>query len=115
MRTIEFPRLLKRERTADVRTVRTSRVNSQTMTTNMKSIIQVPFLSDLYGFLAIQTQMPLPGRLDCSGLPGHHLLTDLVRLSNHHPFARSSASRLDAEKRPDGGRLHGRRAAVNRA
>lgn len=34
---------------------------------------------------------------------------------NHHPFARSSASRLDAEKRPDGGRLHGRRAAVNRA
>ena len=47
MRTIGFPRLLKRERTADVRTYRTSRVNSQTMTTNMKSIIQAHFLSDL--------------------------------------------------------------------
>ena len=76
------------------------------MTTNMKSIIQVPFLSDLYGFLAIQTQMPLPGRLDCSGLPGHHLLTDLVRLSNHHPFARFSALNLDAQERQDGGGLH---------
>ena len=86
--------------------LRTSRVNSQTMTTNMKSIIQVPFLSDLYGFLAIQTQMPLPGRLDCSGLPGHHLLTDLVRLSNQHPFARFSALNLDAQERQDGGWLH---------
>lgn len=85
------------------------------MTTNMKSIIQVPFLSDLYGFLAIQTQVTLPGRLDCSGLPDHHLLTDLVRLSSPHPCARFSALNLDAEKRPDGGRLHGRRAAVNRA
>ena len=81
-------------------------MNSQTMTTNMKSIIQVPFLSDLYGFLAIQTQMPLPGKLDCSGLPGHHLLTDLVRLSNLHPFARFSALNLDAQERPDGGGLH---------
>lgn len=90
----------------DVRADRTSRVNSQTMTTNMKSIIQVPFLSDLYGFLAIQTQMPLPGRLDCSGLPGHHLLTDLVRLSNQHPFARFSALNLDAQERQDGGGLH---------
>ena len=64
------------------------------------------FLSDLYGFLAIQTQMPLPGRLDCSGLPGHHLLTDLVRLSNQHPFARFSALNLDAQERQDGGGLH---------
>ena len=85
------------------------------MTTNMKSIIQVPFLSDLYGFLAIQTEIALPSRLDCSGLPGHHQLTDPVRLSNPHLFARFSALNLDAEKRPDGGRLHGRRAAVNRA
>ena len=33
--------------TTDVRCVRTSQVNSQTMTTNMKSIIQAHFLSDL--------------------------------------------------------------------
>lgn len=71
------------------------------MTTNMKSIIQVPFLSDLYGFLAIQTQVTLPVRLDCSGLPDHHLLTDPVRLSNPHLFARFSALNLDAQERPD--------------
>ena len=53
---------------------------------------------------------------DSAGQTGlFHQLTDPVRLSNPHLFARFSALNLDAEKRPDGGRLHGRRAAVNRA